>query len=230
MRVPNTSYLLSNQPAGQYRFQMLQASLKTPIRPISTYSSQPFYLKQQKWTEDTGSSLSVLYQSARAVSKSVQRLNLDDSSSAINSRVAVQQVHGLVKDFNKLNSLLTEKAGEFAFDLGSSFGRITQNNRSALEQIGIELHREDGSLFVDEAVLLESVSNNFDTVQRVLGGSNGFALRIHSEAEWLQNSPLGTLSRSAQAQWQQNPYQSYRMTSLFYQEAIFTGLFFSQTL
>lgn len=132
------------------------------------------------------------------------------------------QAKELLAQINRMSDFLRQHTADLAVDLHGSFQRILRNSRSHFERIGIAVHA-DGSLQIDEEQLSKLIDENFAAVERGFGGSSGLATRFGSKAEQLLATPLGSFSAAAPG-----PYQSSYLSSMFFQQAARTGLFYNQ--
>ncbi len=84
------AYLLPSQPLNRYRFQMLQAKLnKTSIFPITDYSYQPLYEKQQLWTDTTARAVSKLLDYTDSLAQAAKLFDAASPTSVLNCRTAL---------------------------------------------------------------------------------------------------------------------------------------------
>ncbi|MGC5326716.1 flagellar filament capping protein FliD [Brevibacillus sp. SYSU BS000544] len=81
-----TPYTLTSQRHNQYNFQMYQASLKNPIYPLSSYSFQSLYMKQQSWSLETSAVLTKLMNEASSIRKEAEQFNAKQTKSPLHIR------------------------------------------------------------------------------------------------------------------------------------------------
>jgi len=79
-------YLLTSQFVYRNQMQMYQASLRNPTVPLSAHAFHPLYVKQQQWSLQTASTLSVTLEAARLMEKAAKPFDSNSPGSAINSR------------------------------------------------------------------------------------------------------------------------------------------------
>lgn len=116
-------YLLTSQRFNQYNFQMYQASLKSPIYPISSYSFHSLFLKQQKWSLDTSAKLSRYIEQANALAKETQPFDSKQPNSLINNRLTKSS------DSQAISALAQPKANPASYKLEVTQLANKQTNR-----------------------------------------------------------------------------------------------------
>lgn len=79
-------YIMTSQRHNRYNFQMYQASLKVPHFPLSSYSFQSLYLKQQNWSLETSATLTKLMNEASALRKEAEQFHSKQASSPVHTR------------------------------------------------------------------------------------------------------------------------------------------------
>lgn len=81
-------YTLTSQRHNQYNFQMYQASLKSPVYPLSSYSFHSLYMKQQSWSLETSEALTKLMSEASSMRKEAEQFNAKQTKSPLHTRTA----------------------------------------------------------------------------------------------------------------------------------------------
>jgi uncharacterized protein YukE len=241
--VPAT-HLSYSQRVSRYSFQKLQAALRGPVNPIHMHSLQRFHERHRQWTTDTANALDGLYRYASALEQAADEFDRTRRNSAINSRTAIrshseaasiavkpdveqiaQAMSVLVDRYNRFYELLHDKQEAFAFDLAASLRRIAASFNDEREAIGVHVEA-DGNLTLDGDLLRQALQSDFHETERI---ASEWVNDIREQTHRLRNAPLGSFSRSAQAERRENPYAAYTLPGMFYRTAVHTGLFFNCT-
>jgi hypothetical protein len=231
-------HLFFRERVNRYRVHMTHAALREPANPISSHSLERFYLKQQEWTVKTSAILSLTFEQARSLAKAADTFDTSRKSSAFSSfsmpdaapvqERVLRSVRDLLAQFNRYQGFLHEHAEMLAPFVALSGRRMLEGLNSQLARIGIR-QAEDGSLVLDEERLASMLETDFPTVKRTLAGPDGFAARVRREAKQVTSRPLGDYSPVLGPGGRSNPYAASLLSSLFFQQAAYSGIFFNQT-
>jgi hypothetical protein len=223
---------------GRYHFQMAQARLNTPVEPVSTYSLQPFYARQQEWLTELSHSLSRLYrftadldQAARqfAVPRSAQlsigpglpQENEMTAASPAQTDELLQKTNLLVERYNRLRAFLDEHEDVLSTQKLDTFERITRAAEGPLQRFGLRL-RSDGQLELHESEWRSAVQSDS---AGFVGIMKGLGRQFREELLKLQKSPFGSFSRTYDDVRSAHPYRALSMPSLRYQYAAAAGVY-----
>ncbi|RNB87828.1 hypothetical protein EDM56_13460 [Brevibacillus fluminis] len=81
--------LVRSQPIQRYTFQMLQASLRSPTFPQTSYSTQGLAVKEAEWKQTTARFAAELYQEADSLGTTAALLQQKNQTSLLNQRKAI---------------------------------------------------------------------------------------------------------------------------------------------
>lgn len=81
--ITSASKILPSERTGPYKRHMAQASLRNKVNPVTQYSSQRFYQKEQEWLTATAAAIYERYEAMREVEQQPFAANTPSSLSGV---------------------------------------------------------------------------------------------------------------------------------------------------